>query len=379
MRFSPIRFFRGVLSLTLACSLTALAVAAGFKVEQGEIDGTKFAIAHPAGAWNHRVLLLAHGFRPADRALVADLFPEHLAYRTLLEEGWIVAKTSFRRNGIIVIDAIADLNALREHIAQVDGAPTRVVLEGESMGGLIVTLLAERDPSHFQGAIGIGAALNMEEKGSDLSLTHSPRVPLIFLTNESELDGPARYVATAAAQTPPELRPALLRVSREGHVNVNQRERLAALRALNAWLDSGRATLPSPAGSAPFADVTFAPQPMPSLVVARPDHRGFETHVTDVSAVYGNVFIDAQPADFADAGIAPKTWFEIEAHGKTYRVFSGHDFNDVKKGDWVVFPNADGFFWLSRNYADAAGTADLHVGDVVSVKRLSDSAPSSGN
>ena len=50
-------------------------------LETGEINGAKFTLARPAH-WNARVLLLAHGLRDADRPLVADLFPEHLAYRT---------------------------------------------------------------------------------------------------------------------------------------------------------------------------------------------------------------------------------------------------------------------------------------------------------
>jgi alpha-beta hydrolase superfamily lysophospholipase len=58
----------------------------------------------------------------------------------------MVATTSYRRNGLVVADAIADLDALRAYIAQAYGEPERVILEGESMGGLIVTIMAERDP-----------------------------------------------------------------------------------------------------------------------------------------------------------------------------------------------------------------------------------------
>ena len=74
------------------------------------------------------------------------MFPDHLATRTLLDEGWLVATTSYRRNGPIVADAMADLDALRAHIAATLGEPQRVLLAGDSMGGLIVTLMAERVP-----------------------------------------------------------------------------------------------------------------------------------------------------------------------------------------------------------------------------------------
>ena len=343
--------------------------------ETGEIAGAKFTLARPAH-WNQRVLLLAHGLREPDRPLVADLSPEHLAYKTLLNEGWIVAKTSYRRNSIIVADAIADLDALRAHIAQKFGTPERVLLEGESMGGLIVTLIAERDRADlplYAGAIAIGAALQVKEDGSRLGLSLQPQIPLLFLTNQSELDGPRAYVTAKIPRDNANLRPALFRVSRDGHVNVNQRERLAALRALNAWLDADHTALPSPPNGTSFFDATVVAEPQPSQVTAHPDGSGFDARVIEVSAVFGNTFLNAQPADFAAAGIAPMTWFKLTAHGQTYRVRYGHDFGDVKRTEWIAFPNADGFTWLARNYSDAAATAHLALGDTVTIQRYDES------
>ena len=362
---------RRLINFLLLLSSTLPAPAA--EIEQGELNGAKFTLARPA-QWNRRVLLIAHGYRPEGRPLVADLFPEQLATRTLLDEGWIIVKTSYRRNGIVVRDAIADLDALNSYIISRYGAPERVLLEGESMGGLIVTLLAERGGHPYAGAIAIGAALEIEENGAIIPLTRQPKIPLLFLTNQNELAGPENYTKTTVG-VPPELQPALLRVSRDGHVNVNQRERLAALRALNAWLDAGRAALPRPAPGAPFADATVAPAPLPSQVAPHADARGFDARITEVSAVYGNVFLNAQPADFAAAGINPMTWFQLTTHGKTYRTFYGRDFGSVPRGEWVVFPNADGYFWLSRNYADAAGTAGLSVGDTVIIERADSGKP----
>ena len=341
-------------------------------LESGEINGAKFTLARPAApaAWNRHVLLIAHGYREAQAPLVADLFPEQLATRTLVAEGWIVAKTSYRRNGLIIADGLADLDALLAHIAKTHGSPTRVLLEGESMGGLIVTLAAERAPALYAGAIAIGAALAIKEPGSTLAPSSQPQVPLLFLTNQNELDGPAAYVAAADTRTAPALRPVLFRVARDGHVNVNQAERLVALRALTTWLDSGRTHLPSPAVGSPYFDATVVPAPTASQVARDLDAAGFTARITEVSAIYGNVFLNAQPADFAAAGIAPKTHFQLTARGQTYRVFYGGDFNDVPRGDWVTFPNADGFFWLSRNWANAATTANLTLGDTVSIRRL---------
>jgi alpha-beta hydrolase superfamily lysophospholipase len=75
----------------------------------------------------------------------------------------MVATTSYRRNGLIVGDAIADLDALRAYIARAYGEPERVILEGESMGGLIVTIMAERDKGPYDGAVVFDATLYIKE------------------------------------------------------------------------------------------------------------------------------------------------------------------------------------------------------------------------
>jgi S-adenosylmethionine hydrolase len=94
--------------------------------------------------------------------------------------------------------------------------------------------------------------------------------------------------------------------------------------------------------------------------------------VTEVSAVYGNVMLNVQPADFAALNVAPLHYLQLVAHGETYRTRYGSDFNSVKRGEWVIFPNAEGFVWLARNYGDAAATARLTVGDTVTLRRYDD-------
>jgi pimeloyl-ACP methyl ester carboxylesterase len=350
----------------------ALPCLAASELETGEIEGAHYAIARPA-RWNGFLLLLAHGYRSETAPLVADLNPEHFAYKTLRDEGWMIAKTSYRRNGMIIADAIADLDNLRAHIAKTYGTPKRVYLEGESMGGLIVTLIAERTPENppeYHGAVAIGAALDAREPGGTLGLTFGTQIPLLFLTNRTELAGPKNYVRPPA-QLPQGMRPVapvLLRVNRDGHVNVSQRERLAAIRILNTWLEQGRGSLPAPASPQEFFDATLAPEPGPSQVVFDEDRRGFTTRVTEVTAGFGNVALDAQPADFAAAGIARNAWFQLNAHGQARRVLFGRDFSAVKRGEWVAFPNAEGFTWLARNFENAASTAGLRVGDEVRVR-----------
>ncbi|MEO6004702.1 MAG: alpha/beta hydrolase [Opitutus sp.] len=336
-------------------------------VEEGQIQGAQFTVLRPA-RWNRHVLLIAHGYVPEGRPLQVDLSLETPAYRTLVNEGWLVGKTSYRRNGIIVTDAIADVNALLELIVKKYGKPDRVILEGESMGGLIVTLLAERAPQDYQGAVAIGAALQIDEPGAKVRPSGQPKIPLIFMSNQTELDGPLAYSTQPSSTQNPALAPAVFRISRDGHVNVNQAERLVALRALNAWIDSGRGTLPVPTAGATTHDATVIPRPTASRVVVAPDRRGFKAHVTAIARAYGNVFVDAQTLDFETAGIAPQTWFDLVAHGQSFRAFYGSGFDSVKEGEWVVFPDADGFTCVCRNFADAAGSARLSLGDEVTVR-----------
>jgi pimeloyl-ACP methyl ester carboxylesterase len=349
-----------------AAAPTSTQAPAGFSLALGEIEGARFTLALPVH-WNGRLLLLAHGIREEQAPLIADLNPNHLAYRTLLDEGWIIGKTSYRRNGLIVRDAIADLENLRAHVAKTYGVPQMVILEGDSMGGAIVTLIAEQFAEQYQGAVAVDAALQVRDPDNTLAFNLQPQIPLVFLTNEGEFEGPRHYLT---APFPRSVRPVVLRVARVGHVNVNQRERLVALRTLLNLIDRRPIALPRVEGTPSFLEATQQPEPGPSQVQLL-DDGGFEARVTEVTAIFGNLGLNAQPSDFEQIGIVPGAWFELSAKGKTYRTRYGRDFNSAKRGGWVAFPNADGFFYLGRNRDNAATTTGLQAGDVVAVRRLS--------
>lgn len=354
------------LAVLLLLLAAAVAARAEIKVERGTIAGAHFALALPE-QWNGRLLLLAHGFRPDDQPLHAELHEDAPPHATLLAEGWIVALTSYRRNGMILLDAIRDLDALREHIALRHGAPDRTYLMGESMGGAIVTLIAEHFPDHYAGAVAIGAALDVREPAPTVGLTFQPKIPLLFLTNRSEIAGPAGYVAAATrAEKPPVLWP----VARSGHVNVNSAEKLAALAAVVRWVEQG---VPPAANE----DATRAPPPRPSRVTVHGDGSA-SGRVTDVHPVYGNLTLDFQPDDLAQLSIEPHTWFALvvggsapdRADGRVIRVFYGTTFASVRRGEWVAFPDAEGWLILAVNRGHAAHAAGLEAGDTITLRRL---------
>lgn len=68
-----------------------------------------------------------------------------------MRDGWIIAMSSYRREGVIVGGAVQDTLQLRDLIAKQRGELKCVILEGRSMGGMIVTYAAENEhaPSHY--------------------------------------------------------------------------------------------------------------------------------------------------------------------------------------------------------------------------------------
>jgi pimeloyl-ACP methyl ester carboxylesterase len=361
-------FLAALLAAALhAAPAAAPAGPAQVKVDVGQIGGAQFAIANPPGDWNHNVLLIAHGFRPESAPRGPDLHPERAATRALLDEGWIVATTGYRRNGLIIGDAMADLDALRAYIAESYGEPARVILEGDSMGGLIVALMAERESGPYQGAVAFDATLYLKDANSTVGLSLLPRIPLLLVATLGEEKQARGYITAVVARPPPVVPPALFVISRVGHTNINQLERFLAVRALNAWIERGPDSLPSPAPGKRFFDATVPPEPFQSTVTMHPGNHGFDTAVDEVDAVYGTVLLDAQASDFDVAGIEPMTYFRLKTAAGTFRALYGRNYTDVEGGQWVAFPDADGRTVLARALDSAAAGAGLKVGDTVSL------------
>jgi pimeloyl-ACP methyl ester carboxylesterase len=196
MRFasvtSKLKTGRSIIAFALiSCSL--LASEAKFEKHEGDIEGAKYSILFPAENWNGKLVMIAHGYVPEGNPLVAALDEADPHFDSFLESGWMVARTSYRRNGVIIADAITDLELLYDHISKAFGKPELAILHGGSMGGLIVTLIAEQDQDRFDAALAVGAALHMIDSEKNLEFSYSPNIPLLFLTNRSELDGPKNY------------------------------------------------------------------------------------------------------------------------------------------------------------------------------------------
>ena len=327
--------------------------AQSFTVSNGEVEGALFSVVK-ANQWNNQLLLIAHGHRDEHSALSADIDVSRDFYSELVSNGWMVAITSYRRNGVIVTDAIKDLNNLNAHIEQVYGAPQRTLLMGDSMGGAIGVLIAENFPDDYDGILAIGAALQVNRYVDAFKLKNEPRIPVLFLTNQSEMKEPSAYVqATQNASVVP----ALWRVARDGHVNVNDAERLAALQALNQYVETGSIDFEK--------DGTISGQFLDSTAELKNGRAVGE--ITSISNVYGNVFTSFVADDLLKLGIEPMSHFQLVFGDHKVSVFWGINYGDVKAGEWVAFISGEGNLMVAVNMGDACAATECKVGDSVSL------------
>ena len=127
---------------------------------------------------------------------------------------------------------------------------------------------------------------------------------------------------------------------------------------------SGAATrCPSPPGRAAISTPRSRPIPGRRRRSRIADGRGFDTRVAEVDAVYGNVAPGGAGRRLRVRRHRADDLLRAQAGRARYRTLYGRTYTDVKKGEWVAFPDADGRTVLARTLADAAGSAGLRVGD----------------
>jgi pimeloyl-ACP methyl ester carboxylesterase len=111
----------------------------------------------PQSGWNGDLVVYAHGYVPNLPGTPLDFYnlslPDGTYLPTLVQSlGFAFATTSYRQNGLVILEGVDDV---RELVAEFDtqyGAPRRRFITGVSEGGLVTTLLAERSPGLFTGA-----------------------------------------------------------------------------------------------------------------------------------------------------------------------------------------------------------------------------------
>jgi pimeloyl-ACP methyl ester carboxylesterase len=128
----------------------------------GEINGAPYRIVIPA-AWNGTLLVFQRGYTDlADHPGEVDnrnptITPNGSAAvrDALLNRGYALAGSARKTNGASVEDGLDDVVALVSYFRENIGRPTRTILWGVSMGGLITLETAERNGGAFDGFLAL--------------------------------------------------------------------------------------------------------------------------------------------------------------------------------------------------------------------------------
>ncbi|MFB9320609.1 hypothetical protein [Cryptosporangium minutisporangium] len=142
----------------------------------GEIEGVRYQIRLPQ-VWNGTLLLYSHEFRSADPFPPAFAEPrtdapvagDNGAANRLLEAGYALAGSSWSKNGYAIREGVQAGQQLYDFFRRTVGAPTRTYVWGESMGGVVTELLAERE-DWVDGALPMCATLAGTNPNFDLAL-----------------------------------------------------------------------------------------------------------------------------------------------------------------------------------------------------------------
>lgn len=110
----------------------------------------------PSSGWNGDLIVFAHGYvAPGEPLAVPDPIIGSAPLSALIQTlGYAYATTSYRRNGLVVLEGIEDVRALIAAFPAVtQKVPAHTYLLGFSEGALISTLLAERSRTLVSGVI----------------------------------------------------------------------------------------------------------------------------------------------------------------------------------------------------------------------------------
>jgi pimeloyl-ACP methyl ester carboxylesterase len=184
----------------------------------GDIDGAKYTIKLPK-KWNGTLLLYSHGYRfaqpgPPDFGPVSTLAQVSSTdqdgagtdplSQQLLGQGYALAGSSYKSNGWAVADGVSAGTALHDRFVKLVGTPKRTYVWGDSLGGLITEVIAEKNPSWVDGAAPMCGAVAGPNLNFDAALDVAFAVkalidPALQLTGYASADDAAANWKHAAA------------------------------------------------------------------------------------------------------------------------------------------------------------------------------------
>ena len=143
----------------------------------GTLGGAKYEIEMPR-TWNGTLLLFSHGYRPAQPAppdfapvqTDAQDAPRDAVATALLAKGYALAGSAYASDGWAVADGVTAGEQLHDFFVQKVGKPDRTYVWGESLGGLVTELLAEKHPDWIAGAAPLCGVLGGTNLNFDLAM-----------------------------------------------------------------------------------------------------------------------------------------------------------------------------------------------------------------
>ncbi|MFN3333971.1 MAG: alpha/beta hydrolase family protein [Caldilinea sp.] len=121
--------------------------------------GARYRICMPTANWNGDLVVYAHGYVkptapieiPEDQLELGGFSISDL----ITAQGFAFATTSYRRNGLTILEGIDDLLELVDLFVAAHGKPDRIILTGVSEGGAVTVLALERHPDVFDGGLAL--------------------------------------------------------------------------------------------------------------------------------------------------------------------------------------------------------------------------------
>lgn len=125
--------------------------------------GALWMICIPADGWDGNLLVWAHGYTAFNEPLDFQhlSLPDGTSIPALVQQmGMAFATTSYRQNGLAILEGADDVRDLVALFPSVAGrAPNHVFMTGASEGGIVTTLLVEQSPELFSGGLALCAPI----------------------------------------------------------------------------------------------------------------------------------------------------------------------------------------------------------------------------
>lgn len=143
------------LALLLPAAAGAQTAIPGPCIDGDLPHGAKSRICVPVAGWNRQLVVFAHGY--IDVSQPKDFY--HLDFGgvnlplLVQSQGFAFATTTYRQNGLAILEGADDILNLVVKFTTERGAPERTIVAGASDGGLVAALLLERSPDVFSSGL----------------------------------------------------------------------------------------------------------------------------------------------------------------------------------------------------------------------------------